>query len=331
MCDFHNEVDLPMSQATIPLSKVRENKNALRTVDRTSEKYAGLVDSVRSSGILKPILVRECVDEQTGEAYYGLVDGLHRWSAAQDAGLSEIPVHIKNMNEIGVMMAQMMANVHTVETKPVEYSRQLVRILALDPLLTATQLATQLAKSPTWLNDRLGLTKLDSSIAGIVDEGKINLTNAYALSKLPTEEQATFLDRAITMPPAQFVPLANTRAKELRDAKRQGRDPNSSKEFVPSAHVRKPSELKEELQSKEAARILTQSIDNVVDAFEMGVAFSLHLDPISVQAQREKHEQQQKELEDAKVRRAQERAAQKEKAAAEKAAQVQSEMAIAQG
>ncbi len=318
-----------MSQATVKLAQIRENKNALRTVDRTTEKYAGLVDSVRAQGILKPILVRECVDDQTGEQYFGLIDGLHRYSAAQDAGLSEIPVHIKNMDEIGVMMAQMMANVHTVETKPVEYSRQLVRILALDPLLTATQLATQLAKSPTWLNDRLGLTKLEPSIASTVDEGKINLTNAYALSKLPVEEQAQFLDRAITMAPAQFVPLANGRAKELRDAKRQGRDPNAAKEFVPSAHLRKPTELKDELANKEAARILTQGVDNVIDAFSLGIAFALHLDPISVQEAKAKHEQQLKELEDAKIRRQQERAAKKEKEAAEKAAALQGELATA--
>lgn len=318
-----------MSQATVKISQIRENPNALRTVNRTTEEYLGLVDSIRKQGVLNPILVRECKDPQTGELFFGLIDGLHRFTASQDAGLEEIPVHIKSMDDVGVMLAQMMANVHKVETRPVEYSRQLVRILALDPLLTTTQLADQLAKSPTWLNDRLGLTKLTPEIAELVDEGKINLSNAYALSKLPSEEQPNFLDRAMTMQPQQFIPTANARTKELRDAKRQGRDPNAVTEFQPVAHLRKLAELKSELENKEIARVLTQGVDSPVDAFSLGIAWALHLDPASAQAQRDKDAARKKELEDAKERRKQERAAQKEKEAADKAARLQTELATA--
>lgn len=318
-----------MSQATVKISQIRENPNALRTVNRTTEEYAGLVDSIKKQGVLNPILVRECTDPQTGEKFYGLIDGLHRFTASQDAGLSEIPVHIKALDEVGVMLAQMMANVHKVETRPVEYSKQLVRILALDPLLTTAQLADQLAKSPTWLNDRLGLTKLIPDIAGLVDEGKINLSNAYALSKLPPEEQPNFLDRAMTMTPQQFLPTANARTKELRDAKRQGRDPNAVTEFQPVAHLRKLAELKAEADNKEVARILTQGIDNPVDAFNLGILWALNLDPASAQAQRDKDAARRKELEDAKERRKQERAAKKEAEAAAKAADLQSQLAAA--
>ncbi len=312
-----------MSQATVGLSKIRENPNALRTVNRTTEEYLGLVDSIRKNGVFNPIVVRECTDAQTGELFYGLVDGLHRFTASQDAGLSEIPVHIKSLNEIGVMYAQMMANVHRVETKPVEYSKQLVRILSLDPLLTTAQLADQLAKSPSWINDRLNLTKLASEIAVLVDEGKINLSNAYALSKLPEEEQPNFLDRAMTMQPQEFLPTANARTKELRDAKRQGRDPNSASVFAPVAHLRKVSEMKTELEQKEVARILTQGVADPVEAFNLAIAWALNLDPKSVQMQKERDNARRKEVEDAKERRKAERNAIKEKEAAEKAASLQ--------
>lgn len=311
----------------IPISAIRDNKNALRTVNRQAEKYLGLVDSIRKNGILNPILVRECTDPQTGESYYGLIDGLHRFTGAKDAGLPTIPAQIKSMDDVSVMFAQMMANVHKVETKPVEYSRQLVRILALDPLLTTAQLADQLAKSPTWLNDRLGLTKLVESIQTLVDDGKINLSNAYALSKLPAEEQPNFLDRAMTMSPQQFLPTANARTKELRDAKRQGREPVKNDEFVPPAHVRKPSELKAELENKEVARVLTQTISNPIEAFAMGVAWALHLDPQSVEIARQMDEVRKKELQDQKEKRKAERDALKQKEAAEKAALLQNELA----
>lgn len=318
-----------MTQATVKISQIRENPNALRTVNRTTEQYLGLVDSIRAVGILCPISVRKCVDPQTQEEFYGLIDGLHRFTASQDAGLDEIPVVVKTMDDVTTMMAQMMANVHKIETKPVEYSKQLVRILALDPLLTAAQLAGQLAKSPSWLNDRLGLTKLEDSIAGLVDEGKINLSNAYALSKLPVEEQANFLDRAMTMTPQQFIPTANARTKELRDAKRQGRDPNAVTEFVPQPHVRKVSEMKQEVETKEAARVLTHGVENPVDAFALGVKWAISLDPASVKVQRDKDDTRKKEAKDAAERRKAERMAQKEKEAAEKAGQLQAELANA--
>ncbi len=97
--------------------------------------------------------------------------------------------------------------------------------------MTAAELSVKLGKSPTWVGQRLNLTKLDEKIQALVDDGTINLTNAIAMSKLPVEEQGTFVERAITMTPAEFTPTVNARIKEVRDAKRQGRDPNAG-EFV---------------------------------------------------------------------------------------------------
>ncbi len=71
--------------------------------------------------MLLPITVREVRDPDTGQKYYSLIDGLHRYNAAQDAGLEEIPCHVLTMDELQVLEAQLMANVHKVETRPVEY------------------------------------------------------------------------------------------------------------------------------------------------------------------------------------------------------------------
>src|SRR5262245_37817198 len=120
--------------AVIPLDKIRENAVALRQVDRESEAYICLVDSVRNRGILNPILVREITNPESGETLYGLVDGLHRWNAAIDAGLKEIPVQIIDMNQAEVEEAQIIGNVHKIETRPIEYTRQLERLMARQPL-----------------------------------------------------------------------------------------------------------------------------------------------------------------------------------------------------
>lgn len=94
----------------IPLRQIRENPVALRAVNRTSDGYVELVDSIKRNGVYNGILVREVKDPDSGEVLYGLIDGLHRFSAAQDAGLTEIPAQVRSMADAEVLEAQVIAN-----------------------------------------------------------------------------------------------------------------------------------------------------------------------------------------------------------------------------
>lgn len=312
---------------TIPLSMIRENPVALRSVNRTSEQFIGLVDSVRRNGVLNAIVVREIIDPESKQQLYGLVDGLHRFSAASDAGLTEIPAQVCLFDDAETLEAQVLANVHKVETKPVEYSKQLMRILAQNPTRTVTELANRLSKSGSWLGERLGLTKLVSEIQSLVDEGKVNLSNAYALAKLPADEQTNFVDRAITMSPQEFVPTVHARVKEIRDLKRQGRDAAPAG-FTPVPHVRKIGELKDELTSKSVAHVLPKElgITSVTEAFHLGVQWSLHMDPASIEVARQKDQQRKRDAEEAKLKREKERTDKQAKEAAEKQARIKEEL-----
>lgn len=313
----------------IPLNKIRENPVALRNVNRESEEYQGLVDSIRKDGVLNAIVVREIQDPDTKETLYGLIDGLHRFTASQDAGKDSIPAHVTTLDEGRILEAQILANIHKVETKPVEYSKQLVRILAQNPLMTTSELATTLSKSPTWLAERLGLTKLAEAIANLVDEGKVNLSNAYALAKLPAEEQPNFLDRAMTMSPQEFVPTVNGRIKELRDAKRQGRAATPA-EFVPVARLRKLGDVKEELVHGTVGKVLCTELKpaSTEAAFALGVAWALHMDPASIAADKKKDEEAKKAREDEKAKRKAEREEKAKKEAAEKAGNLAEQLGV---
>ena len=313
----------------IPLNKIRENPVALRNVNRESEDYQGLVDSIRKDGVLNAIVVREITDPDTKETLYGLIDGLHRYTASQDAGKTDIPAHITSMDEAKILEAQILANIHKVETKPVEYSKQLVRILAQNPLMTTSELAATLSKSPSWLAERLGLVKLAEAIQKLVDEDKINLSNAYALAKLPAEEQPNFLDRAMTMQPPEFVPTVNGRIKELRDAKRQGRAAAPA-EFVPVARLRKLGELKDELNNPVVGKVLVTELKpkSMDEAFALGVAWALHMDPATVQADRQRDAEARKAREEEKAKRKAEREEKAKKEAAEKSASLSEALGV---
>lgn len=275
---------------SISISSIRENPVALRTVNRTSEEYLGLVSSIRSKGFLGAITVRPKQDKETGEDYFELVDGLHRFSAAKDAGLENINVDVTDLNDDQVLEAQIMANIHKVETKPVEYSQQLRRILARNPLMTEAELASTLGKSAVWISQRLGLNKItNEEIQRLVNEGKIKLANAYALAKLPAEEMANFTDRAMTEQPDVFVPQVNARVKELREARRKGKDANPPV-FTPVAHLQKLKDVKTEYETSEVGNALlaTHAITDPAAAFKMAISWMLHLDPESVSSQEAK-------------------------------------------
>lgn len=302
----------------IPLSKIRQNPVALREVDKKSEQYIQLVDSIRRNGILNPINVRDA--SHGDQEIYGVIDGLHRYSAAIDAGLESIPCYVLNMTDAEVEEAQILANVHKIETKPVEYSKALQRLLSRNPTLTMSELSMRLSKSPTWLGDRLSLTKLHEKVAELVNEGTIGLANAYVLAKLPLENQVDYIERAMTLSPNEFAPQVQKHVKEIRDARRQGRDTNVG--FEPVAHMQKMGEIKGELENPTIAAQLCGNLKTPTEGFLMALKWMLHLDPISVQVQQDKYEARKKQQEEDRKKRELER----QKKRADEAQQKQSEL-----
>jgi ParB/RepB/Spo0J family partition protein len=293
--------------AVIKISEIRENPVALRTVNQDSEQFMGLVESIRQKGFLGAITVRQKVDEETKETYYELVDGLQRYTAAIAAGLEEINVDIVSLEDSEVLMGQIMLNIHKVETRPMEYTKQLRRILLAHPLMIESELAASLGKSTQWIKERLGLNRIDNnSIATLVNSGKIPLANAYALAKLPSEEMPDWVERAMTEAPAEFIPKANKRIKEINEARRKGREAGPE-QFTANPHLRKVREVKDEMESGEVGTVLLseQNITDAHSAFALAVQWVLCMDPKSQEAQKQKFEQRQAEkAEEAKQRKA---------------------------
>ena len=314
----------------IKLADVRENPVALRAVNRECEEYVGLRDSIGEVGILNPINVREQSEEIDGEviSYFEICDGLHRYSCALDLGLPEIGVNVVELDAQRTLEAQVMANVHKVETRPVEYMKQLQRIFAANATLTLSEMASKLAKSPSWVSQRLKLLKLEKVVGDLVDDGKITVSNAVQLSKLPPEEQVNYVDNAIHMDAEEFVPLVAQRAKEIRDAARQGRKAGPA-EFIPTARLQKMSVLKSEYEAPVVGPSLCDQAGcaSPADGFALAIAWGLNLDPTSIEVRKAKDAEKKAKLEDEKKKRAAERAAKKAEEAtklAAKAAEVAS-------
>lgn len=314
---------------TVPVAQIRENKVALRGVDREGEKYMQMRDSVKNRGYINPISVREKTDE-TGQPYYEIVDGLQRYSCALDLGLTEIPVSVRTESDIEALESQIVANLNRVDTKAVEFTKGLQRLLTMNPTMTLNDLAERISQSPAWINMRLGLLKLHPDIQKAVDDGDINISNAAALSKLPKDEQFAFLDAAMAQGTGEFLPAVNNRVKELRDAARQGKAAEEA-QFVAVSHLRSKKELETEMDhpSFGPALVAASGAKTAAEGFNLAVKWALNRDSASEETQKAKYEQRKAEAEANKKKREVEKADKRAADAAAKAAEVKKAAGVA--
>lgn len=296
-----------MSETTLPLSQIVRNPDALRQVKKDTEEFQGLVASVRARGVLQAIRVRPAPD---GSGKYMLVDGDHRFTAAEEAGLETIKVEITNETDEQAYESQYIANFHRIATKPAEYGAQLQRILARTPTLTADELAAKLGLPPATIKLRLKLADLHADIATLVDAGAITLSNAVALSALSHEDQLNFSDRARSMATAEFSSLVNERVKEVRKAAREGRAANPvSKEFSAQPHLRKLGDIKA-ARENDAIISTIPGVSDVASA-KAAIDWVMSMDAVTVAEAKAAYEAKQKATEDAKAKIESERAAKK--------------------
>lgn len=307
-----------------PLANCRPAKTLLRQVNEKSEEFLGLVDSVKTYGIQAPPVARMLLDEkgepalnEKNEQLYEIIDGLHRMKAAIAAGLSEIPLNLVVCTDDEVSIRQIVGNIHRVETKPHEYSQALKRAIEKNPTLTKAVLAAQCGKSTTWIDQRLSLTTLHPDIGKLLDEGKINLINGYALSKLPIDEQTNWISRAMTTLGGEFVPLVEARKKEIEKARREGRDttpaqfvatPFMQKQAVVLAEIEKPDQVVK-LLSEQAPKSLQEAAVLILQWF-------LNIDPLTVAARKADYEEKQRQEAEEKAKAKAERDAKKQRDAA---------------
>lgn len=294
-------------QMDVPVKAIRENKEMLRGCNKQSQDYQEVKQSITAKGLLTPISVRDL-----GDGTFGLVDGLQRWNIAQDLGWEFIPAQVVTMADGEILEAQIVANAQRIETKPVEYTKALLRLLAMNPTLTMSELARRLGKSATWLTERFHLLKLSEQLQGLVNENKISLANGYALAKVPEEFQSQFLEGAMTLPTTEFVPGVQKFVKEHREALKQGRATNPDA-FTAVPHLQKLADIKQELETGHIATVLTNQVQpkDIKSAFLLGVQWAVHMDPLSQQAAKELYEKRKLEADADKKKRAEERAAKK--------------------
>ena len=173
-------------QRNLPVDRLRPGKYQPRTqMDETS--LAELAASIRTQGIMQPILVR-AVDNTPGAERYEIVAGERRWRAAQLAGLTEVPVLVRSIPDEQALAMALIENIQRENLNPLEEAQGLQRLI--DEFgLTHQQAADAVGRSRPAASNLLRLLQLNRLVQDMLMAGKLDMGHARALLPVAGAQQ----------------------------------------------------------------------------------------------------------------------------------------------
>ena len=111
----------------------------LRPVDKRTVEYRELKDSIKEHGLWQPILVRPVPGSNLSPSYE-VVDGFYRYNCCKELRLESIPCLIRELTDKEVLIVQIQTNAVRLETDPIDFARQLWRIIKEEGEMTVVPL-----------------------------------------------------------------------------------------------------------------------------------------------------------------------------------------------
>ena len=172
----------PSSAVKLKIMDIEPNRGQPRK-DFADDALAELADSIARYGVLQPLLVRPIGDDG-----YQLIAGERRWRAARMAGLTEVPVVIRELTDEEAAALALIENLQREDLNAVEEAFG-YRKLMDDFGLTQEEAAEKVGKSRPTVANALRLLKLPAEILDLVRNGSVSAGHARALLSFPTEAQ----------------------------------------------------------------------------------------------------------------------------------------------
>ena len=175
--------------ALLALEVIQPNRYQPRTAP-DSARMAELAASIRTSGVLEPIVVRPL-----GEGYE-LIAGERRWLAARQAGLRDIPAVIREATDAEALELALIENLQREDLNPMEEARAYER-LAEQFGHTQQEIADKVGKDRATVANTLRLLALSPQIQAMVKSGQLSEGHARALLSLPSAQDQSSLAQKI--------------------------------------------------------------------------------------------------------------------------------------
>jgi len=233
--------------ASLPLDLLQRGKYQPR-VDMRLETLSELADSIKSQGLVQPILVRPLGGRVPGESQrYEIIAGERRWRAAQMAGLAEIPAVIRDVPDESAVSMALIENIQREDLNPLEEAGALLRLI--DEFgLTHQAAAESVGRSRAAVSNLLRLMELADEVKEMLEQRRIEMGHARALLGLTSRRQQIEV--------AALVAKKALSVRETEALVRRLLAPAASQESQPAAVDPDIHRLERELADKLGAKVM---------------------------------------------------------------------------
>ena len=152
--------------------------------DFNQQALQELADSIRSQGIIQPIVVRPTAKMDRFE----IVAGERRWRAAQLAGLHEVPTVVRRIDDQTAMCLALIENIQREDLNPMEQAHAMSRLLE-EFKLTHEEIAVAVGRSRSSVTNLLRLLELEPQVRKLVESRSLDMGHARAMLALPKPRQ----------------------------------------------------------------------------------------------------------------------------------------------
>lgn len=181
-------------QRNLPVERLKPGKYQPRT-HMEEGALMELAASIKAQGVMQPILVR-AIDNTPGAERYEIVAGERRWRACQLAGLSEVPVLIRNIPDEQALAMALIENIQRENLNPLEEAQGLQRLI--DEFgLTHQQAADAVGRSRPATSNILRLLQLTAPVQDLLMTGQLDMGHARALLPIASGQQFGLAQRIV--------------------------------------------------------------------------------------------------------------------------------------
>jgi ParB family transcriptional regulator, chromosome partitioning protein len=173
---------------TLPVARIQPGRYQPRT-KMDQQALAELAASIRSQGLMQPLLVRP-VDRER----YELIAGERRWRAAQMAGLDEVPALVREVPDGAALAMSLIENIQRENLNPMEEAAGVQRLVE-EFKMTHEQAADAVGRSRSATTNLLRLLKLAKPVQELVMEGALEMGHARAILVLEPARQVEAANR----------------------------------------------------------------------------------------------------------------------------------------
>ncbi len=190
LADNSIEENNSIQPVKLDIMDIEPNKEqARKQFDETA--LSELADSIAQHGVLQPLLVRPIIG-----GGYQLIAGERRWRASRIAGLTQVPVIIKELTDDEAAVISLIENLQREDLNPIEEAYGFASLIK-DFDLTQEEAAQRVGKSRPAVANALRLLRLPQEVIDAVREGKLSAGHARALAAIEDEKTAIFAAKTV--------------------------------------------------------------------------------------------------------------------------------------